>query len=247
MHNIIGVVNLHREGRISVASIRSAIAAARVANNGVTKCKILLVLDNPDEITSDIANSFVSDDVELLYVDEKDLGRSRNAAVLYSRDADYIAFLDGDDLWDDKWLASGYRALVAANAPVVAHPRYTICFGGSNEIWVSVDSCNPEFNFRALRVLNYWTALSYAHRDIYLEHQYNPNELRVGWGYEDWEWNCRTLAGGIHHIAVADGVHFVRKRQNSLSRASLANRVLVRPTSFARYHLPHTVMEALSE
>lgn len=246
MHSIVGVVNLHREGRMAVASIRSAIAAARIANTGNVRCSILLTLDNPDHITSEIAKSFQGPGVEVLTINEKDLGRSRNAAVLASTEADYLAFLDGDDLWDHNWLAAGYRALINAKCRSIAHPRYTVCFGGSNEIWLSVDSRSLNFDYRALRVLNYWTALSYTHRDIFIQHQYNPNELRVGWGYEDWEWNCRTLADGIHHISVEEGVHFVRKRPNSLSRASVASRVLVRPTPFARYRVSSAIRKGLS-
>lgn len=235
MPSIAAVITLQSEGVLAAPSIRSALRAAETARADGLTCRVLAILDDADATTTETARNFAGKGLESFAIDVRDVGLARNAAIAAAADADFIGFLDGDDLWDEAWLREAYRALAAAPARTIAHPRYTLNFGGSRDLWISIDSENPLFDPEALRLTNYWTALSFAARSTYESFPYEANEPGSGWGYEDWNWNCRTLAAGCRHLSVEGGIHFVRRRAVSLSILSLAGKLLVKPTAVSSY------------
>lgn len=242
MPSIGAVINLYREGIGAVPTIRSALEAVRVARDAGLTCRLLAVLDTSNARTAEVVASF--DGVEALATDVDDLGLARNVAVAALTDCDYIGFLDGDDLWDRAWLAQAHAALVQAGDCAIAHPRYSIEFGGVRDIRIAIDSDDPTFDPEALRVTNYWTSLSVARRAVYERFPYRPNAAAEGWSYEDWNWNCRTLAAGYRHLAVEGGIHFIRKRSNSMSATAIASSALARPTEVSTYAFSERWAEA---
>lgn len=43
------------------------------------------------------------------------------------------------------------------------------------------------------------------------------NDLKRGYGHEDWHWNQATIAKGIAHKPVSETIHFKRRRVGSQS------------------------------
>lgn len=233
--DVTAVINLHREGQMCFASIRSLLLTAQRARATGLSVECLAILDNADDETKEVAELFRRDGLQIIETSVKDLGLARNAAVDEARGR-YISFLDGDDLWDEMWLHRSVEQLIAMGTEdAVAHPELVFCFGGSNEIFVHTDTRNRDCQLEAMRVTNLWTALSTAHSSVFRRFPYEKNEITLGWGYEDWNWNSRTISHGVAHIAIRGGFHFVRKGHLSLSRQSIGAGVRVKPTELSKY------------
>ena len=88
-------------------------------------------------------------------------------------------------------------------------------------------------------VINPWTSASMAERDVYLQCVYwEGGGLDAGFGFEDWHWNCETLARKFKHIVVPKTVHYVRlKSSGSLNSSNIEKAVIV-PASSLFDHKP---------
>ena len=211
--DITAVLNVHVEGVLagpSLVSFEQAIEAAR--QSGLT-VEGLIVLDRPDAATR-LQFIGVESRHRVIMTDEGDPGQARNVAVA-AADGTYVAFLDGDDLWSPNWLISAHRLCAAEPNITVAHSEINIIFGEARLMYWHIDSRGPMFDPDFLRFSNYWDAMSFASRLVYMRHPFVANDLRRGFGHEDWHWNCVTLAAGIDHRPVVGTVHFKRRRNRS--------------------------------
>ena len=91
------VVNAHREENILFPTIKSAQRSIAYAEKCGLTCSLLVVMDNTDEITREIAYKAGAGKAKIDIVDFRDLALSRNYASSQSN-GKYTAFLDGDDL-----------------------------------------------------------------------------------------------------------------------------------------------------
>jgi glycosyltransferase involved in cell wall biosynthesis len=101
------IVNGHHEGHMLWRALRSAETAIRVAVSKQKSCELVVVLDDPDEVTANVAKSFVGTLQNIRYsvieTQYRDLGLARNAGVRKAS-GKYVAFLDADDIWGKSWL-----------------------------------------------------------------------------------------------------------------------------------------------
>ncbi len=229
---ITAVVNCHNEGRLAWRSFLSAWEAI----SAVPTADMLIVLDSPDAETKGCAEDFCttfdglsSRRVRILTTHHSDLGLARNSAVLAAR-GEYIAFLDGDDIWGNLWLVYALAYLESVPVQSIAHPQVNINFEQDQLWWEHKDSRAKDFDPSVLLVTNHWTALALAHRSVFEQHPYTA--AGNGYGFEDWEWNTRTLAAKIPHVVVPETVHFIRRSASSMSKRQGANGVCVRANNF---------------
>lgn len=215
MIDISFIINLHREHTLLFPSVRSAAAASAAARSLGASTEILLILDNPDAATREYVREHeMTRDLRHIEVGHGDLGLARNAGAA-SAQGRYAAFLDGDDLVSENWLTEAWRAAESERGrrQVIWHPETNLVFGDDRpHFFAHVDMDEPAFELDWIRIENYWTALSFGERGIYLAHPYQPIDLERGTGYEDWSWNCQTIAGGIVHKTVTGTIHFVRRK-----------------------------------
>lgn len=210
------IVTAHREGVIAGATACSANEAIDHARDTLGKTvEVILVLDRADDLTRSVLTTGFGDAATVLETDEGDPGQARNRGVEQAV-GDYVCFLDGDDLWSFNWLTEAYR-LVEARPDVIAHSQCNIVFGQEHNIWWHVDSEGPLFDREYLDWANYWDAMAFARTEVYRQHSFRRNDLHVGFGHEDWHWNCLTLAAGFAHKPVMNTVHFKRRRAGSTS------------------------------
>lgn len=214
---ITAVLSLHREGELLRTSFRSLLKACRCLSREGVAWELICILDRSDDETRRVARDEISklkalgEEVESHEVDKGDLGLSRNEAANIAH-GQFIGFLDGDDLCSEEWLLRAYRCCAADNRQI-AHPAANIYFGRNAGIFVHPNQ--SEYNVRSLFFHNLWTALSFAARDVYRSLPYERNELNSGLGYEDWNFNCRSIAAGYRHIAVPQTCHFIRVKAQS--------------------------------
>jgi glycosyltransferase involved in cell wall biosynthesis len=213
--DITAVVNGHAEGVLAGPTIVSFERAIAVARESGLAVEGLIVLDRPDAATL-LQFKDVGSRHRVLITDHGDPGPARNSAVDAAK-GQYVAFLDGDDLWSEDWLAEAHRVCAQNPQTTVAHSEVDVIFGRERVMFWHVDSLDPTFEADFLRYGNYWDAMSFAARSIFRKFPFADNDLRRGFGHEDWHWNCVTLAAGIHHRPVAGTVHFKRRRAGSQS------------------------------
>lgn len=234
MTKITAVINAHHEGVLLGPALGSFQEAVQFAMEQGIDVECLAVLDRPDDMTREMFRVDVARDIRVLECEHGDSGLARNHAV-QAATGDFIAFLDGDDLWSYNWLVEALCVCSENPDATVAHPEANVVFGAERLFFWHADSKAKDFDPGFLRVGNYWSALSFASNSIYRRFPFFKTELHLGYGYEDWHWNCITLAAGIAHRSAPGTVHFIRRRPNSVSRQSLQRDVVVLPTSLSRF------------
>ncbi len=226
------ILNAHREGLLahrSLASIRRAVAAAEA--QGV-RCEVLAVLDAADDAT----RACLADAPgvrRIAHVAFGDLAAARNHGVSLA-EGQYVAFVDADDLVSANWLAEsyGFAAAFGSRTPWVLHPALNVYFGERRYVYPHVDQESAEFRRGNLFEYNYWTALAFVRTSDAAAMPYRSPREVPGAGYEDWDWNCRTIAAGWLHKVVPGTAHFIRRRGPSMSAGFAAGHALVRPSEY---------------
>lgn len=229
------ILTCHREGVLLGPTVKSCIEAIKVARQNDISLEVLVVQDNCDQLTESM---LPSDSVaETFGVAAKvyrtrygDPGLSRNHGVRESKGR-FVTFLDGDDLWGSNWLSACRKFHSTLDKRAVLHSDINIVFGKSRLIWVHPSSLDRDLTFKELLLFNYWDAMAFGERKMYIEHPYVPNDLMRGYGHEDWHWACETIGAGIHHIPVPDTVHFKRSRSHSQMALCDTADVIVRDNS----------------
>ncbi len=231
------VINGHREGSLAVASIRSLEVAAREAETAGLRIERLYVLDRPDVRTQEVFEQMCPPPWRVLTVDHGDQGAARNCAAEIATGC-FIAFLDGDDLWGKSWLVRAHAEATKLNPDVIIHPEFAYIFGDETIIFPHVDQEDAAFDPDLLRVFNYWDALCFCRTEILRRFPYPLRDIAEGWAFEDWQWNCETLAAGLQHKTAPDTVIFKRRRQFSQTIEAGMRKALTRRTEISRYGSP---------
>jgi glycosyltransferase involved in cell wall biosynthesis len=213
-YDITVVLNVHREGQLVHPTLRSIWEAKEVATAAGITVDFVIVADKSDSETLDyLAESSYSKGARLEIVKFGDLGISRNHGQSVSN-SKYITYLDADDLWGDQWLIGCYNKAQKVSGDFVFHPEFNVIFGSDNHVLIHRGMDDVEYVPNYLNHSNYWTALSFSTKDIYSKYPYNCNDIKNGFGFEDWSWNTTTVSKGIAHLVVEDTVHFIRRKES---------------------------------
>ena len=212
--DISAVITTHREGPLVGPAIRSAISSVENVRSELgLKVEIIVVLDRVDATTRMIIEKALGDVAIFVETNLGDPGLARNHAVSMAR-GKVVTFLDGDDLWSKNWLTEGWR-FCEKNPDSVGHSACIVAFGDQHNLWWHIDSESGLFDPDYLRWFNYWDAMAIARTEIYRQHPFRANDLKLGFGHEDWHWNCLTIEEGLSHKPVPRTIHFKRRRAGS--------------------------------
>lgn len=226
------LVNAHREGRLLGAALRSVERARQRASLRREDFEVLVVLDRPDELTLKVAEHHAAIVTRSVVVDHGDLGCARNAGTSLARGR-IVANLDGDDLWGSMWLKQGLKFMDGVSGELILHAQIAQYFGEDQTAWQSPSMLDPGFRVVSMLGTNPWTSLVMAPVAVFRRCPYRATPADHRFGYEDWAWNCDTVAEGLNHVTVPGTVHFVRRRLASLSRQSLRHAALPIPHSLS--------------
>jgi len=223
MIDISCVVNTHREAHLVFPTLKSVKRAIEFAESLGLTVELLVILDRSDEDTVDIVRRETKGIGKAVPVDFGDLALSRNHAAHISN-GKYVSYVDADDLWCKSWLVDSYLLAESHPAETVLHPEYNVYFGnGKEHVLQHIDSESERFEKDFIYKMNYWTALSFARRQTYLDNPYKKNTITDGFGYEDWTWNFETLEKGIVHKIVPVTAHYIRRGKDEMSLLDLTN------------------------
>lgn len=224
------VVTAHHEGRLAHHTMCSVARARQYAHERGLLTEVIIVLDRPNQATTNYFSADAGSDILKLKADFGDPGLSRNYGIAHSSGR-YIAVLDADNLIARNWLHDTFRYLDDKEKEVVAHPEYQMLFENENLVFRQISSTDPEFSISNTIEYNYWDTVCVTKKDIFLKHPYEETTGGRGFGFEDWHWNCQTLADGIEHHVVPNTVHFMRmKKSGSNFRYHVGTSRIVRPS-----------------
>lgn len=228
------VITAHREGRISLPSLHSFDIAVSEANAAGLSVETLYYLDDPDYLTRELFKRHVQSDESITELSLKDQGLVRNHAARKAK-GHYIAFLDADDLWARAWLVEAIAFLTPLGGKVIAHPEYNYFFESSSSIFCHVDCESKAFDLDLLRLVNYWDALCICETEVYRNFPFGERAVDAGWAYEDWYWNCETMASGYAHKIVPGTIIFKRRQRISQTIHASARKSRIRANQLLRY------------
>ena len=218
-------------------ALESLKRAALIAEAAGLEVEVIVVLDRCDTATRDVVARHDMENFITIETDFGDLGMARNDAVVNAK-SEYVAFLDADDLWGANWLTQAVRTASAHNSKaVIWHPEVSVYIGVEPYVFRHIDMGDKDFNPSSLMIENYWTALSFGPRAIYLDNPFPDNDLTDGFGFEDWAWNMHTISRGIVHKIVPGTGHIIRRREQSLSRQTIDAKAVHRPTQYLKHYI----------
>ncbi len=231
---ITAILTAHREGLMAGASLHSFLDCVEIAEEAGIKVQKMVFLDNPDEATKIVFDDADRQGFVVREVSYSDQGLVRNQAVSEA-EGEYIAFLDGDDLWSENWLLKAFQFCQQNGDKVIAHPEFNWFFEGNNNLYVKVDQLSPEYDPVFLRFANYWDALCLASKEVFSRFPYCKRRVKEGFAYEDWHWNKKTLEAGYVHRVIPNTIHFKRRRSASQTIDASKNMCLVDKTELNIY------------
>lgn len=237
MHSsdVTAIVTAHHEAQMLIPAISSMRAASDKLRELGVSVQQLLVCDALDRPTKKLIDSGVlGSDLDICIVNYGDQGKTRNHAVGLAN-GEFIAFLDGDDLWSENWLVEAYKLARSDNEKRVIYPEFNWYFGDLETILCQVDDGFPWFDAEALRVVNLWDALCFCPKSIYVNTPFKPRQIKQGFAFEDWNWNRRVMEAGIGQSIAKNTIIFKRRRLKSQGAEATRRDVIAEPSESSYY------------
>ena len=233
------VVTFHAEELFAHASLWSILQARQAALHAGHAVELVFVLDFAQAATSRVVKNHpaLQGDERMLLTEHGDPGLARNTGVEVAS-APWVCTLDGDDLVSLNYFLQHIDAMQGAAPNLVLHPEWVICFGKERRCTQQIDQRSAEFSVDMLLQHNPWVSAVCARKDTFRSIPYRGCKPQsTGFGYEDWHWNCETLAAGCQHHTVGGAAYFYRlKEQGSVNAASNALEVIMPPSAlFGRW------------
>lgn len=228
------VVTFHGEGVLVHATLRSYIQSRRLLRQEGADVELVLVLDNADDATRQfvIGHPDLDGSERVLEVGVGDPALARNIGVA-NASGEHICILDGDDLISRRYFILHLEGALKLGREAILHPEMVVSFGMYNAFNWQVDQEGPYFDADSLLSVNPWVSAAFAHRSIFESVPYRAcSPSTTGFGFEDWYWNCETIARGFQHRLAWGAAYFYRRKlQGSLNEASIAMKTMMPRTA----------------
>lgn len=224
------IITFHHEGLLAHRSLLSLSRCRAATEREGAVVEVIATLDRADAETERVVRNYRlpgGPDV-VLPLDVGDLGEARNHAIRKAAGR-WILICDGDDYLSEHFLLRCLQRATTAGESVILHAELVILFEGWNAISWQYGDDDPDFDPACLLVCNPWNSCSFAARSVYSGVPYvRARSGESGFGFEDWHWNCETLAAGFRHHIAPGTVHYVRRKtRDSLNAAHAGQHALI--------------------
>jgi len=241
------IVTAHAESILTHRTLASANRAIQQLS-GHQATEVILHVDNPTVATQDYLDSHRDStlrNVRVFINHFGDLGASRNFAIQQAK-GKYVATIDADDIMSKRWLVDAIATLESQTKPTIAHSAYTIEFEGADSLVVKHGEINYDTDTLLSVYANRWNSVIVAPRKLLLKNPYTPNS--PGYGYEDWNLNCRFIHGGVHNLLIPQTAIFVRrKRNNSEWARQVQSMSVLRANPLLAFDNIHTISDPFNK
>lgn len=231
------LITFHNEGVLAHSTLNSIERCRKYAEAAGIITEYIWILDAVSDETRAVlmAHPAAEGNVRIVEVVNRDLGASRNSGIQVAC-GEALAILDGDDYLSTNWIERAWFYLQEYGDRVILHPEFVVNFGQHSAYCWQVDQTGQYYEKDGLLVNNFWTSWTFAKRSVYLDIPYSVTRpLQTGFGYEDWHWNCETIAAGYEHRLAWGSVGFYRRKKASLVTLTTASGAIMPPTHlFAR-------------
>jgi hypothetical protein len=205
-------LQFHNEGWLAHPTLRALHRVVGHAERSGKQVEVVATLDRTrDEVLRRIVERWRRR-FRLFEVHELDLGDPalcRNFVVQRARGR-FLAPHDGDNLYGEDWLTRAHD-LVRERPRSIAHPELIWIFEGLSLFWVQ----EPVEQLADLVTANPWDTVCLAEREVFQEVPYRA--ATRAYAYEDWAWNCDTIAAGFEHAFVPGTIVAKRQRPHAES------------------------------
>jgi len=211
---ISAIVTFHREGILAHNTLTSYVMSRDFFRAEGGEVEFVLVLDCADDVTARIVRShpLLDGTEKIIDTGVGDAALARNVGVAEAT-AEYIAILDGDDLISRRYFIDHVREAQKLERNVILHAEMVLSFGMYNAFNWQVDQEGEYFDRPSLLTVNPWICAAFAHRSVFELVPYAAcYPSQTGFGYEDWYWNCETIAKGFVHRLAWGTVYFYRRK-----------------------------------
>ena len=237
------LITFHGEGVLAHSTLNSIERCRKYAEAAGISTEYVWVLDAVSDETREVlmAHPAVTGNVQIVEVDHRDAGASRNSGIQAAR-GEAVAILDGDDYFSTNWIERAWFFLKEYGDQAIIHPEFVVNFGAHAAYCWQVDQAGQYYERDGLLMNNYWTSWTFAKRMIYLKNPYSVTRpLQTGFGYEDWHWNCETVGAGHEHRLAWGTVGFYRRKKTSRVTTDTAAGAIVPPTRLFAHTAPSEV------
>ena len=188
------IITAHNEGRLIHHTMRSVLQATDFAEKAGIRCQIIAVLDNPTDRTTEYFSRPAKGVARIEKTSCGDPGLARNHGIGVA-EGEYVALLDGDDLFCSTWLVKAFRMAEKNPKECVYYPEYVVTFEGKNRISRYLGTADAGFDYARMFQFNCFNSVHYfTKRTLLQDNLYKETPLDSGFGYEDWHWYCEVLA-----------------------------------------------------
>jgi glycosyltransferase involved in cell wall biosynthesis len=224
------VINFHHE---RILAHKTLLFCEKIRSYTISqglRVEWVIVLDCGDSETLRIIKPFLKDLTDQFHaVSFGDAGPARNFGASQAK-GKYVSFFDGDDFYSQNWLSAAYNMAESLEGNLILHPQYTVRFGTEHTILEQFDQGSPEAHTTNLLKKNLWPAANFTQRKTLELIPYQGIEHGSGFGYEDWHWNCETIAHHCLHKTVPDTALFYRVKQSGSRRQDDHLHSIIKPS-----------------
>jgi glycosyltransferase involved in cell wall biosynthesis len=215
------IIPFHSEGKLAAKTLVGLQRNLASARRAAIDVEVIAVLDSADNATRSCVELFIDRTVNSIHhVEVRDLGQARNAGIEVCL-GQMALMLDGDDFLCEEFIPKAWQFSRNAGR-AIWHPSTVVTFGVSRGLSFQQSSEIRGFRKSCLLRANPWNACAMAPRELFAEIPYQRSDATAKIGFEDWQWNCETIANGIPHRIVPDTAHFVRVKDRGSLNADFA-------------------------
>lgn len=229
------IVTFHAEAEVAQLTLLGIERLRRYAEKSGIIVEFVSVLDcaNSETILAVRSSSVLRDSDQVIEVNNRDLGTSRNSGIQIAR-GDFIGIFDGDDYYTDNWLVEALKVSNITTHNLIVHPELQISFGSVHCVAHVLDMDEqPDYPLQNCLAVHPWIACSFGAKSIYEKSPYcRADTQETGFGFEDWQWNLETIAKGGRHVCAPNTAHYYRRKPTSMLTEMVASGAVIRPTEF---------------
>ena len=222
----------HNEGVLVHSTVVAVEKMRTIAAQHEITTEVLVMMDNVSVETKEYFLSQNQLDYEYFEVSFGECGSPRNEGVKHAK-GKYIAIVDGDDLFSSNYLLEAYLLAEKNTLSAIYHAEFAIAFGEELSVWKLFDQDSRHLNPKSFIEYNPYHSMCFVSKQVLVDFPYRVTKFIDGFGYEDWDWNLRTIVGGYKHYIIPDTVAFIRrKKSGSLVKMQMTTGAISLPNIF---------------